>query len=186
VDATIPKLYPGDVGITQSVIADAVKTLMDAGELVAYEPEDDELTEAQRQEKKEKEIARMKAAGIPLDKNNRPLTPAQISWGEMTRWTDTATPSQIQKRCREDRVYASFYAKKRERDAAATVPPIDLNARPTDPQLWKITPELRAWVDEYQRTPVARVKTLLRGSSNPNGYIEYTKNFNAANAAGLI
>src|SRR6267143_3837365 len=49
VDASIPRLYPGDVEITQSVIADVIKTLMDAGEVVAYEPEDHELTEEQRQ-----------------------------------------------------------------------------------------------------------------------------------------
>jgi len=185
VDASIPRLYPGDVEITQSVIADVIKTLMDAGEVVAYEPEDHELTEEQRQEKREKEIARMKAAGIPLDKNNRPLTQAQISWGEMTRWTETTTPGQIQKRRLEDKVYASFYAKKLERDAAAAVPAIDLNARPTNPQ-GIVTPELRSWVEEYNRTPAARTKALLRGSSNPTGYIEYNKKFNAAVAAGLI
>jgi hypothetical protein len=184
VDSVIPKLYSADVEITQSVIADAIKTLMDAGELVAYEPEDHELTEDQRRERREKEIARMKAAGIPLDKNNRPLSPAQISWGEMTRWTDSAIPGQIQKRRLEDKAYASFYTKKLETDAAATVPPIDLNARPATPQA--ASPALLAWVDEYHRTPVARVKALLRGSSNPNGYIEYGKNFRDANAAGLI
>src|SRR5258708_5038162 len=132
----IDKLYlsRGNDEITSSVMADVVATLLAAGDLITYEVEERELTDEEKQIQEEQEIARMKAAGIPLDKNNRPLSQAQISWGEMARWTETATPGQIQVRERTDKAFASFMAKQRERNNAAVIPAVDLNARPAIPQ----------------------------------------------------
>jgi hypothetical protein len=193
--AAIDKLYlsRGNEEITSSVMADVVATLLAAGDLIAPEVEERELTDEEKQIQEEQEIARMKAAGMSLDKNNRPLSQAQISWGEMTRWTEQATPGQIQARCHarnkdgslKDPAYASFYAKKVERDNAAAVPPVVLNARPTNPS-GEVTPELQAWVAEYIKTPTSKVRLLLGASSNPGGWEAYTKSFNAASAAGLI
>src|SRR6267143_5507682 len=46
---------------------------------------------------------------VPKDKNGNVLSESQIAWGEMTRWSQTASSRQIEDRRRIDPAFESFY-----------------------------------------------------------------------------
>jgi hypothetical protein len=60
----------------------------------------------------------------------------------------------------------------------------NLNARPEEPK--KPSRELQAWAQEYHRTSAEKLRQLKRADTNPFGYLEWNKNFEAAIAAGLV
>ena len=60
----------------------------------------------------------------------------------------------------------------------------NLNARPEEPK--KPSADLQGWAAEYHRTPAEKLRQLKRADTNPFGYVEWNKNFEAAIAAGLI
>jgi hypothetical protein len=47
-------------------------------------------------------------ASVPTDRNGRPLSQSQIAFGEMTRWSQTATTAQVDERKRKDPAYLRF------------------------------------------------------------------------------
>ena len=57
---------------------------------------------------------------VPVDRNGRVLSAAQVAWGEMTRWSQTASSREIEDRRRTDPAYASFHRKNLEREMAET------------------------------------------------------------------
>src|SRR5882724_6569661 len=46
---------------------------------------------------------------VPRDRNGNPLSASQIAWGEMTRWSQTASSQQIADRRRADPAFEGFY-----------------------------------------------------------------------------
>src|SRR5258708_19711068 len=93
----IDKLYlsRGNEEVTSSVMADVVATLLAAGDLVTYEVEERELTEEEKQIQEEQEITRIKAAGVPFDKKNRPLPHDKLPCTILTHSPNQALPSHL-------------------------------------------------------------------------------------------
>jgi hypothetical protein len=184
------KLYPNAPFITTSRFIDALKTLA-AGS-------------------SDKLIAKPAAASAtpapmpapPTDKNGRILSASQIQWGEMTHWSENASTSERKERARRDPAYARFVQK--QWDLRLNENPVDGDMRPFNPQLTPaedpsaaklagiaakaglLVPQLISWVSEYQRTPSAKVRSLLSLASNPLGAVAYTKARDAAIEANLL
>ena len=123
----------------------------------------------------------------PRGRDGRFLSDSQIAWGEMARWSETASSKEITERRRTDPAYAAFYRKNMEREMGGGVGDAvqNLNARPEEPKS-KVTPELLSWVAEYNRSSAEQVRKQKRADFNPLGHEQYNKNFEAAIAAGLI
>jgi hypothetical protein len=124
---------------------------------------------------------------VPTDRNGRPLSEAQIRWSEYREFSESHSMKECRERARTDAGFNSFMNKNLQREMAEPGVPDaveNLNARPQVAK--QITPELQAWVEEYHRTPISRVKQLRLASFNPLGYKQYDEHFQAASAAGLI
>jgi hypothetical protein len=122
----------------------------------------------------------------PKDKNGRPLSAAQIAWGEMAHWSETASSHQIQERRRTDPAFASFYAKNLEREVGATKVADGVENLNSRPKLNGVTPALLAFADEYRNTSSEKVRKFRRADTNPFGFQKYNEQYEAAIAAGLI
>jgi hypothetical protein len=122
---------------------------------------------------------------VPVDRNGRPLTDAQIRWAEYTRFSNSASSEQRKERIRTDAGYASFVRTnlRREMNSAPVDGGVVLNARA---EAKAAPPELVKWVEEYKVTPMAVVRQLTRADCNPYGYQEYKRMFNEAVEFGLI
>lgn len=168
----VNQLHGGSEHITVSQFVDALNAGMDAGEFNRKAAEQAE-PEAPAQ------------VDVPKDKNGRQLSASQIAWGEMARWSQTASSEQIKERRKTDPAFANFYRKNLEREIAGVGDAaVDLNAPVS--LATKVSDDLKAFTEQYRRTPVAEVRRLSRADSNPNGYVAYNSQISAATAAGLI
>src|SRR5579864_6735266 len=46
---------------------------------------------------------------VPVDRNGRKLSPSQLAWSEMSKWSESASSAQVAERRRTDPEFASFY-----------------------------------------------------------------------------
>jgi hypothetical protein len=122
---------------------------------------------------------------VPRDRNGKPLSQSQIAWGEMARWSQQASSQDIRERRRTDPAFASFYRLNIEREARET-PSTQFELAGQSQNTKQATPELIAFAEEYQKTPVERVRQLRSPAFNPLGYKTYINNIETALAAGLI
>ena len=122
--AAVWKLYPDAEYVTVSAFVDAIGTLLAAGELKPTRtPEPAQVIEP--------------APPVPTDKNGRPLTPAQISWSEMTTFANEHSMREINERKRVDPVFADFIRTNLRRDMQQE---IDGDVRATNPHIEQIAP----------------------------------------------
>jgi hypothetical protein len=156
-----------------------------------------------------------KPAEMPVPEvSTTPIHKGQEMWKEHAEWLciggkNGGPPSMEEVRARK-RTSPSFRAYVEQAYAAETNPLNDPIVRADAEALWKANPhlapqaqvkphkltvaekkdaatmELRAWAEEYRRTPMERVKQLRSPSINPLGYQQYEENLQAAIQAGLI
>ncbi|SRR5258708_1389670 len=122
---------------------------------------------------------------VPTDRNGRPLTPAQIAWSEYRTFSESNSMEVCRQRAKTDAGYGSFFRKQYERQTGEVADAVDnLNQRKqvSAPQ----AEALVAWAAEYHRTPVEKLRQLKRADTNPFGFQEWNRMFEACNAAGLI
>jgi hypothetical protein len=125
---------------------------------------------------------------VPRDRNGNPLSASQIAWGEMTRWSQTASSKQIADRRRVDPAFESFYKTNLRREAQGTESTQFRLAgqQPSKPDVSGVSPELVAFADEFRRTSMDEVRLRKSPTLNPLGWEKYQKDLDAALAAGLI
>jgi hypothetical protein len=136
-----------------------------------------ELCQAEPEQQPESEV--------PRDKNGKPLSPSQIAWGEMARWSHRASSQEIKERRRIDPAFASFYRLNIEREARET-PSTQFELAGQSQNTKHATPDLIAFAEAYRTTPVEKVRQLRSPAFNALGYKKYIANIEAALAAGLI
>jgi hypothetical protein len=125
---------------------------------------------------------------VPRDRNGNPLSASQIAWGEMTRWSQTASSKQIADRRRVDPAFESFYKTNLRREAQGTESTQFRLAgqQPSKPDVSGVSPELIAFADEFRRTSMDEVRRRKSQTLNPLSWEKYQKDLDAALAAGLI
>jgi hypothetical protein len=136
-------------------------------------------------ELKEREPEPAPEPEVPRDRNGKPLSPSQIAWGEMARWSEQASSQEIKERRRTDPAFASFYRLNIEREARET-PSTQFELAGQSQNTKQATPELIAFAEAYRTTPVEKVRQLRSPGFNALGYKKYIANIEAALAAGLI
>jgi hypothetical protein len=139
-------------------------------------------------------------ATVPTNRAGKPLTQAQIKWQEYREFSEAHSMKDVRARMSTDPGYAAFVTKQRERefegvgdDLSAVNPHIGEQPRTSEAAVnvaaskaGLTVAELQAWVKNYNDTPASRVRFLLGRGSNPTGYSQYEKSYQAAIAAGLI
>jgi hypothetical protein len=121
-----------------------------------------------------------------VDARGHLLGASQKAWSEFRQYAESHSTQDCKERAKVDNGFASFVRKNLEREMNQGVGDevINLNARTHEPNT--PTPELRAWATEYHKTPTEKLRQLKRADTNPFGYVEWNRNFEAAIAAGLI
>jgi hypothetical protein len=184
-------MYEGQEFFTLDQVTDVFTTAIDSGGSVK-----DPLDRITVQVEEPVEVPEP----VPTDRNGRPLSASQIAWGEMARWSETASQSQRKERMRTDPAYRNFVEKNRAREfegVGDSVVPMNPHLIPSeDPsqatvkaiaaKAGLLVPQLLDWVKGYNATPSSQVRSLRSAASNPLGYEQYEKSFQAAIAAGLI
>jgi len=97
----LDQLHGNEDDCTTGMFIDSLKVGMDAGEFTR-KPVD--------------EVPVVEQTPPPVDRNGRPLSAAQIAWGEMERWSDAASMQQVRERKRTDPAYANFVRTNFERE----------------------------------------------------------------------
>lgn len=124
---------------------------------------------------------------VPRDRNGNPLTASQLAWSEYRQFSETHSMEEIRARARTDAGFSSFMRKQYEREARETPSTQFAIAGQTSAENKPaITPELIAWVEEFRKTPMDRVRALRSPSLNPLGFQVYNANLETALAACLI
>jgi hypothetical protein len=122
---------------------------------------------------------------VPTDRNGRPLTPAQIAWSEYRMFSESHSMQECRNRAKTDAGYGSFFRKQYERETGEVGDAVNnLNQR----QQVSAPPaeELVAFAAEYYKTPTEKLRQLKRADSNPLGYQDWNRKFEACVSAGLI
>ncbi len=125
---------------------------------------------------------------VPMDRNGNPLSASQIAWGEMTRWSQTASSKQIADRRRVDPAFESFYKTNLRREAQGTESTQFRLAgqQPSKPNVSGVSQELLNFATEFKKTPMDRVRVLRSPSLAPLTFEKYNQNLESAIAAGLV
>lgn len=162
------RLYPDIEYVTVSTFVDAIGTMIAAGELTpTHTPEPAQVVEP--------------PAPVPVDRNGRPLTQAQLDWSEMTAFTNERSMKEINDRKRVDPKFLAYIQTNLRRQMDQ---PIDGDARPTNPHLEQnAAPTKAAMKDErlvkfasdYRKAPTAEIKKLKRLDTNPLGATQFNK-----------
>jgi hypothetical protein len=125
----------------------------------------------------------------PRDKNGKVLTEAQLAWREFGEWERTHSAEECRQRARKDAAFGVFLREKVEGEWAATqssggaVVPTD---RLPATQTGKVPQDVLDFVEKYHKLSVAQCRSLSNAASNPDGYKEWNRLFEAARAAGKI
>jgi len=59
---------------------------------------------------------------VEIDKNGRPLTPAQLQWREYRQWSDEHSVEECRQRARSDALFGTYWRNQAEQQFAATAP----------------------------------------------------------------
>jgi hypothetical protein len=127
----VEKLNPDVEHFTTGMYVDALKVAMNAGELDRKPVEEEPAVEA--------------PVEVPRDRNGRPLSTAQIAWGEMTRWAEAASSRDIAERRRSDPAFAKFYLACLKQEMNVE---IDGDVRPFNPHMKQKQPSQAAMHDQ--------------------------------------
>jgi hypothetical protein len=137
----------------------------------------------------------------PTDRNGRPLTASQLAWSEMTTFANEKSMREINERKRVDPKFLAFIQTNLRRDL---IQEIDGDVRSSNPHIGEqpdvkdsavkaiaakaglLVPQLLDWVKVYNSTPSSQVRSLRSAASNPLGYEQYEKSFQAALESHLI
>jgi hypothetical protein len=175
--------------VTTGMFADALETALDYGDSEKYGTF----------VRKHVEPAPV-VESIPLRKDGNPMTESQQRWSEYRIFSESHSMKDVRERMRIDPGYASFVVKNREREFESVgdsvvpqnphlVPAEDLSQASVKEIAAKaglLVPQIHEWVKTYNSTSVSQVRSLRSAASNPLGYEQYEKSFQAAIAAGLI
>jgi len=125
-------------------------------------------------------------AAIPRDKNGARMTEAQQRWSEYRTFSESHTMDECRARAqREPDGYGVFMRKNYEREGLTQGQGTILNA-PRETPKSNTSADLVAWVGEYLKTPMDKVRGLRSPAMNPLGYQRYNEMLEAAIAAKLI
>jgi hypothetical protein len=139
------RLNPEIEYISVSAFVDAIGALIDAGELTpTHVPE--ALAPA------------AEPTPVPVDKNGRVLTQAQIKWSEMTQFANQHSMREINERKRIDSVFADFIRTNLRRDMQQE---IDGDARPTNPHLEQRRTPTQAALKDQRLVEFAKTYRLM-------------------------
>jgi hypothetical protein len=122
---------------------------------------------------------------VPTDRNGRPLTPAQIAWSEYRTFSESHSMAECKQRAKTDAGYGSFFRKQYERETGEVGDAVD-NLNQRQPVSTAPAEELVAFAAEYYKTPTEKLRQLKRADTNPFGYQDWNRKFEACVAAGLI
>jgi hypothetical protein len=134
------------------------------------------------------QLAEPEEDNTPRDKNGKPLTQAQIAWGEMTRFAETASMADISRRKASDPAFANFVRKSLQQEMVheidGAVTPI---GQPTTKT--RANQDLIEFAHKYNTEPIANLKprggfVLLGGEQIP--YNQFIEMVNKATAARLL
>lgn len=167
------KTLYGDVPIRVSMYVAALTATMNAGDL-------------KRKATPAVTPAPTPQAEVPRDKNGRPLTAAQIKFGEMTRFLAERSSAEIAERRRIDPDFREFIQHNIREQLDQ---PIDGDVRETNPHLIPKTPtksaladkELVEFANRYRTMSTAEIRKSKRFDSNPLG----AKKFNDSEARAI-
>jgi hypothetical protein len=128
---------------------------------------------------------------VPLGRNGKPLSASQIAWGEMTRWSESATSAQIAERRRTDPAFASFYHTNLVRSfeevgdgVVEQNPHLLSQAAPTTAALKD--ERLVAFARRYSAMSSAEVRAARSKAINPLSADQFEKDLNEAIRLNLI
>jgi len=123
---------------------------------------------------------------VPTDRNGNPLSASQLAWKEYREFSEAHSMQECRNRARIDSGFASFMRKNLEREAAGGVGDAVENLNQRQQVSAPPAEELVAFAAEYYKTPTEKLRQLKRADSNPFGYQDWNRKFEACIAAGLI
>ena len=115
-----------------------------------------------------------------------PLTEPQIRWSEYREFSERSTSAQCTARAKVDAGYASFMQKNYERELNQPIGDAVVNLNQKAPLKKTVPEELRQFASEYRTLSSEQCRRLMSPGSNPDGYQEWSRKFEASCAAGLI
>ncbi len=122
---------------------------------------------------------------VPRDRNGNPLSDSQLRWSEYRTFSESHNMAECKQRAKTDAGYGSFFRKQYERQTGEIGDAVDnLNQRKQANA--PAAEELVAFASEYHKTSTEKLRQLKRADSNPFGYQDWNRKFEACIAAGLI
>lgn len=164
----VAKLYPDAEYITLSAFVDTLGTLIAAGELTPTHAPEPVLPEAP-------------ATPVPVDRNGRPLTQAQIDWAEMAAFANERPMREINERKRIDPKFRTFIQTNLRRDMQQE---IDGDVTPFNPHLKPQAPpsvsaleneRLVEFARQWKLMPADTIRKAKRQDTNPLGAAQFEK-----------
>ena len=128
---------------------------------------------------------------VPVDRNGRKLSASQIAWGQMARWSETATSAQVTERRRTDPAYASFY----HTNLVRSLDSVGDSALETNPHLVaQDAPTIAALKNSrlvefsrrYKNMSSAEVRSARSKAANPLTADQFVKDVNDAIKLNLL
>jgi len=165
--------------ISAGNLAHAISLLIDSGEL---KPKN--LTHAAQLEEPEEDLR-------PRDKNNKLLTPEQISWGEMSRFAATATSDAVRQRKNIDGKFREFIQTnlRREMQEQPVGDAVTPAGQPTTKAKAKASKELVDFAHKYIHEPTANLRPkggFVTLGGEPIPWSTFNDLLSRASAANLL
>jgi len=176
-------MYPDQEYFTLDQVTDVFITAIDSGGS-ASDPLDRKPAEIEETVQEPKPV--------PTDKNGRPLSAAQIQWGEFSRWSAAASSAQVKERVRTDEAYAKFVRTNLRNEMDQ---PIDGDVRgPLNPSLEVKSPtqaalkneRLVAFAEKFRRMSASDARKAGRADINPATWSQFQKDTEDCIRLGLL
>lgn len=161
--------------ITTSLYLDALGTAMNAGEL-DRKPITPETIVAQPTE-------------VPRDRNGRPLSPAQVAWGEMARFANFKSMREINERKRVDPAFANFIQTNLRREMAVEIDGAVVPEGEHTGNVPRVSPSERErlvrFAQEFNALPASEARKKMLAGFNPQ-HEEFQADFEKCRALRLL
>jgi hypothetical protein len=124
----------------------------------------------------------------PRGRDGKVLTQAQIAWGEMSRFAETASMADINRRKATDQAFANFVRKNLEREMSQEIGDrVETAGQATTKA--RVSQELTDFARKYNKEPIANLRpkggfVTLDGEQIP--WSEFQNLMNKATAAGVL
>ena len=106
---------------------------------------------------------------------------------EFTEWMEGKSEYEVRQRRSYDKAFSAWFTASNRAQIQSDDPLADQNYKNNiRTERPNVNQDLREWAAAYHKLPVSEVKRKLSPVTNPAGFQEFNKNFQAAMSAGLV